>query len=72
MKFSLYDYSAGCASTFFTLQYGLLPSAIFLLVYFVLKFIVNRTSSKRQRVEQLAEGMAKRQGERRDRKSHGN
>ncbi|RCJ34593.1 hypothetical protein A6769_21945 [Nostoc punctiforme NIES-2108] len=67
MKFSVSDYCAGCASTFFTLQYGLLPSAIFLLVYFVLKFVVNRPPSKRERVKQLAEGMAKRQRERRNR-----
>ncbi|MEH1975192.1 MAG: hypothetical protein V7L02_18655 [Nostoc sp.] len=72
MKFSVYDYSAGCASTFLTFQYGLLSSAIFLLVYFVLKAVVSRSLSKRERVEQLAEGMAKRQRERRDRKSHGN
>ncbi|MBN3882121.1 MAG: hypothetical protein HWQ44_03785 [Nostoc sp. JL34] len=67
MKFSVYDYSAGCASTFLTLQYGLLSSAIFLLVYFVLKAVASRPLSKRERVEQLAEGMAKRQRERRTR-----
>jgi HAMP domain-containing protein len=72
MKFSVYDYSAGCASTFLTLEYGLLWSAIFLLVYFVLKFVVNRPLSKRERVDQLAQGMAKRQRERRAGKSHGN
>ncbi|MEH1881804.1 MULTISPECIES: hypothetical protein [unclassified Nostoc] len=68
MKFSVSDYSAGCASTFLTLQYGLLPSAIFLLIYFVLKFVVSRSPSKGERVKQLAEEMAKRQRERRDRK----
>ncbi|MEH1850413.1 MAG: hypothetical protein V7L11_01715 [Nostoc sp.] len=72
MKFSVFDYIAGCASTFFTLQYGLLPSAIFLTVYFVLKFVVNLRLSKRERVEQLAEGMAKRQRERHAHKSDGN
>ncbi|MHC5735845.1 hypothetical protein [Nostoc sp.] len=45
-------------------------SAIFLLVYFVVEG--GRPLSQRERVEQLAEGMAKRQRERRDRKSHGN
>ncbi len=54
MRFSLVDYSAGCASTWLTLQYGLLPSAAYLSVYFVLKFLVTRSPSKRQLVEEMA------------------
>lgn len=63
----MFDYSAGCASTLLTLKYGLLASAVYLAVYFLLKFVVVGRSSKRERVQQLVDEMDKIQRKRRTR-----